>query len=178
MYNNKDIAPAPAAEMSIQGKPGRVVKIDETTVAFEFDEPYFLFIRLLAGDTLVGGGPSRWQSDGFAFGSYAPGNYLKQYLPKNSSAEALNVQAKAAGYNNWVDFFHYKSDWRLNRDLPTLAAWKMVQPITGQQWVLERNPYYYAVDSEGNQLPYIDRVQLTLAENPEVINLAGDCRGV
>ena len=171
MYNNKDIAPAPAAEMSIQGKPGRVVKIDETTVAFEFDEPYFLFIRLLAGDTLVGGGPSRWQSDGFAFGSYAPANYLKQYLPKNSSAEALNAQAKAAGYDNWVQYFHYKSDWRLNRDLPTLAAWKMVQPITGQQWVLERNPYYYAVDSEGNQLPYIDRVQLTLAENPEVINL-------
>ena len=33
------------------------------------------------------------------------------------------------------------------------------------------------MDTEGNQLPYIDRVQLTLAENPEVVNLravAGD----
>ena len=171
MYGNKDITPAPAAEMSIAGKPGRVVKVDETTVAFEFDEPYFLFLRLLAGDTLVGGGPSRYQSDGFAFGSYAPAAYLKQFLPKNSSAEALNAQAKAAGYDNWVQYFHYKSDWRLNRDLPTLAAWKMVQPITGQQWVLERNPYYYVVDTDGNQLPYLDRVQMTLAENPEVINL-------
>lgn len=171
MYSNKDIAPAPAAEMSIGGKPGRVVKVDETTVAFEFDEPYFLFLRLLAGDTLVGGGPSRLQSDGFAFGTYAPSRYLRQYLPKNSSVEALNAQAKAAGYDNWVQYFHYKSDWRLNRDLPTVAAWKMVQPITGQQWVLERNPYYFAVDTDGNQLPYIDRVQLTLAENPEVINL-------
>ena len=176
MYGNKDISPAPAAEMSISdkagvGKPGRVVKIDDATVAFEFDEPYFLFIRLLAGDTLVGGGPSRFQSDGFAYGSYAPSAYLKQFLPQNSSVEALNAQARAAGYDNWVQLFHFKSDWRLNRDLPTVAAWKMVQPITGQQWVLERNPYYYVVDTAGNQLPYIDRVQLTLAENPEVINL-------
>ena len=47
----------------------------------------------------------------------------------------------------------------------------MVQPINSQTWVLERNPYFWAVDTEGNQLPYLDKVQLTLAENPEVINL-------
>ena len=171
MYGNKDLAPAPAAEMSINGKPGRVVKVDDTTVAFEFDEPYFLFLRLLAGDTLVGGGPSRNQSDGFAFGGFAPSRYLRQFLPKNSSVEALTAQAKAAGYDNWVQYFRFKSDWRLNQELPTLSAWRMTQPITGQQWVLERNPYYYVVDTDGNQLPYLDRVQLTLAENPEVINL-------
>jgi peptide/nickel transport system substrate-binding protein len=47
----------------------------------------------------------------------------------------------------------------------------MTQPVNSQTWVLERNPYYYAVDTAGNQIPYIDKVQLTLAENPEVINL-------
>ena len=47
----------------------------------------------------------------------------------------------------------------------------MVQPINGQIWLLERNPYFWTVDTAGNQLPYIDKVQLTLAENPEVINL-------
>jgi peptide/nickel transport system substrate-binding protein len=70
-----------------------------------------------------------------------------------------------------VQHFKYVSDWQLNRELPTLCAWKMVQPINTQLWVLERNPYYYAVDTEGEQLPYIDRVQMTLAENPEVVNL-------
>ena len=79
--------------------------------------------------------------------------------------------AKAAGYPNWVQFFHYKSDWRLNTELPTVAAWKMTQPINTQTWMLERNPYFYEVDTAGNQLPYIDRVQMTLAENPEVVNL-------
>ncbi len=171
MYTNKDLAPVPAPELSINGKPGRIVKVDESTVAFEFDEPYFLFPRLLAGDTQVGGGQSRLQSDGRELGLYAPAHYLKRYLPKNSSVEALTAEAKAAGYENWVQYFRYKSDWRLNRDVPTIAAWKMIQPINTQAWVLERNPFYYAVDTAGNQLPYIDKVQLTLAENPEVINL-------
>ena len=37
--------------------------------------------------------------------------------------------------------------------------------------MLERNPYYYAVDTAGNQLPYIDRIVMTLAEDLEVLNL-------
>ena len=171
MNTNKDLVPTPAPELSVNGKPGRIIKIDETTVAFDFDEPYFLFPRMLAGDTQVGGGQSRLQSDSRELGPYAPAHYLKKFLPKYSSVEALNAEAKAAGYNNWVQHFQFKSDWSLNIDVPTLAAWKMTSPINKQTWVLERNPYYYAVDTAGNQLPYIDKVQLTLAENPEVINL-------
>lgn len=171
MYSNKELVPVPVPELSIKGKPGRIEKVDETTVAFIFDEPYFLFPRLLAGDTQIGGGQSRLQSDGREFGPYAPAHYLRRYLPTAGSAEALTAEAKAAGYQNWVQYFRYKSDWRLNRDVPTLSAWKMVQPITGQVWLLERNPYYYVVDTAGNQLPYLDKVQFTLAENPEVINL-------
>ena len=36
---------------------------------------------------------------------------------------------------------------------------------------MERNPYYYAVDTSGNQLPYIDNVVMTLADNTEIANL-------
>jgi peptide/nickel transport system substrate-binding protein len=171
MYQDKNIAPAAAPDMSSNGKPGRLVKLDDTTVAVEFDDPNFLFPSLLGGDGQVGGGQSRTQSDGMAFGLYAPAHYLKQFLPKYSSEDALNAAAKAAGYANWVQYFHYRSDWRLNTDLPTVAAWKMTQPINTQTWMLERNPYFYEVDTAGNQLPYIDRVQMTLAENPEVVNL-------
>src|SRR6478735_2683222 len=171
MYQNKDLIRSPAPELSANGKPGRMKKIDETTVLFEFDDPHFLFASQLAGDTQVGGGQSRLQSDERELGLYAPAHYLKKFLPKYSSVEAANAQAKAAGYDNWVQNFKIKSDWRLNQEVPTLSAWKMVQPINGQTWLLERNPYYWVVDTAGNQLPYIDKVQLTLAENPEVINL-------
>jgi peptide/nickel transport system substrate-binding protein len=171
MYQNKDLIKSAAPELSTNGKPGRISKIDETTVLFEFDDPNFLFASQLAGDTQVGGGQSRLQSEERELGLYAPAHYLKQFLPKYSSVDSLNSKAKAAGFDNWAQVFKIKSDWRLNPEVPTLSAWRMVQPINSQTWVLERNPYFWTVDTEGNQLPYLDKVQLTLAENPEVINL-------
>jgi peptide/nickel transport system substrate-binding protein len=171
MYQNKDLIKSPAPELATNGKPGRISKLDETTIVFEFDDPHFLFASQLAGDTQVGGGQSRLQSEERELGLYAPAHYLKQFLPKYSSVESLNEKAKAAGFDNWAQVFKIKSDWRLNPDVPTISAWRMVQPINGQTWVLERNAYFWAVDTDGNQLPYLDKVQLTLAENPEVINL-------
>jgi peptide/nickel transport system substrate-binding protein len=171
MYQNKDLIKSPAPELAVNGKQGKISKVDETTVLFEFDDPHFLFASQLAGDTQVGGGQSRLQSEERELGLYAPAHYLKQFLPKYSSVESLNQKAKAEGFDTWAQAFKIKSDWRLNPDVPTISAWRMVQPINSQTWLLERNAYFWAVDIAGNQLPYIDKVQLTLAENPEIINL-------
>ena len=177
MYGNAEIVPTPSPEMKPKGKPAKMVKVDETTVRWEFEVPYYLFEELMAGDTAVGGGQAVRQAAKVSFGSYAPAHYLKQFLPKYSSLEAVNALAKKEGFENWVQMLHFKKDWQLNTELPTLGPWKTVRPINNPIWLLERNPYYYAVDSAGNQLPYMDRVQLTLGENLEVINLramAGD----
>lgn len=171
IYKNKDLVPAPAPELSINGKPGRAIKIDATTIAYEFDEPYFLFPQLLAGDTFVGGGPSRHQSQGRAFGLYAPKHYLQKHLPTTTPIDQLNAAAKTAGFESWVQHFRQRIDWSYNVEMPTIGAYRALTPITSQVWTLERNPYFYAVDTDGNQLPYIDRVQMVLAENTEVINL-------
>ncbi len=171
LYSNKEIVPTPIADMAPQGKPGRVVKVDETTVNFVFDVPYFLLEEMMAGDTLIGGGQSVRQSQKFTYGAYSPAHYLRQFLPKYSSLELVNAAAKAAGFENWVQHLHFKKDWSLNPELPTLGPWKTVRPINNPVWLLERNPFFYGVDTEGNQLPYIDRVQLTLGEDLEVINL-------
>ena len=40
-----------------------------------------------------------------------------------------------------------------------------------QRIVAVRNPYFYAVDGLGNQLPYIERVTFDLSENREVLQL-------
>ena len=171
VYRNKDLVPAAIGEMSVDGKPGRIVSVDDATIAFEFDAPYFLFLEILAGDTLIGGGQSARQSDGLCYGAYAPAHYLRQFLPKYSSVEAVDRLAKGSGFQSWAEVFRARCDWRLNRELPTLGPWHMVQPINGPVWLLERNPYYYAVDTEGHQLPYIDRVQLNLVETPDAVNL-------
>src|SRR5262249_42056833 len=37
--------------------------------------------------------------------------------------------------------------------------------------VLERNPYYWVVTKNGDQLPYIDTINFTLVQNAQVIKL-------
>ena len=67
--------------------------------------------------------------------------------------------------------FTEKQDWWNNPDRPVLNAWMLVALEPGNRMILERNPYYYAVDTAGNQLPYIDRMEVSFAENAEVLKL-------
>jgi peptide/nickel transport system substrate-binding protein len=104
-------------------------------------------------------------------GAYMPAHYVKQFHPKYVGMDEANRKAKAAGFDGWVAHIKNRWDWRLNPELPMLAPWKTVTPINNPTWVLERNPFFYEVDTAGNQLPYIDRISMTLAENLEVLNL-------
>jgi peptide/nickel transport system substrate-binding protein len=104
-------------------------------------------------------------------GLYAPEHYLSQFHADIVGEEEANAKAEEEGYDSWIQLLKAKNEWTENPDLPMLTPWITVQPITGDVWVMERNPYYFGVDTEGNQLPYIDRVVFTLAENLEVINL-------
>jgi peptide/nickel transport system substrate-binding protein len=55
--------------------------------------------------------------------------------------------------------------------MPSLSAWVPVEWIRGQRIVFERNPYYWKVDSAGNQLPYADRISFTVIQDTDVITL-------
>jgi peptide/nickel transport system substrate-binding protein len=153
--------------MAINGKPGVVEKVDTNTVRFKFPEPYTMFPDVLAGSTDLAGQMQGWR----ALGGFAPAHYMKQFHPKYVSQAELDKKAKDGKFDSWVRMFLFKNDWALNPELPVLSAWKTVTPINTPTWTLERNPYSVFVDTSGNQLPYIDKVVLTLAENLEVINL-------
>jgi peptide/nickel transport system substrate-binding protein len=168
MYQNKELVGTPLAAMLVNGKPVRMEKGDETTIRFMSTEPYYALPTLLAGVTNLGH-PSRFGRD--AWGSFAPAHYLKQFHPKYAGQEAVNKLATEQQFDNWATMFKLKNDATRNVDLPTLGAWKLTSPITTPSLVLERNPYSIWVDTEGNQLPYIDKVQMSLAENLEVLNL-------
>ena len=167
VYQNKDLVPTPSATMAINGKPGVVEKVDTNTVRFKFPEPYTMFPDVLAGSTDLAGQMQGWR----ALGGFAPAHYMKQFHPKYVSQAELDKKAKDGKFDSWVRMFLFKNDWALNPELPVLSAWKTVTPINTPTWTLERNPYSVFVDTAGNQLPYIDKVVLTLAENLEVINL-------
>ena len=167
IYRNKDLVPTPSATLAINGKQGVIEKVDTYTVRYKFAEPYFMFPDVLAGSTELAG-----QMWGYrALGGFAPAHYLKQFHPKYAKAEELDKKAKDAKFDSWVRYFLNRNDWATNPDLPVLSPWKTVTPINTATWTLERNPYSVYVDTTGNQLPYIDKVVLTLAENLEVLNL-------
>jgi peptide/nickel transport system substrate-binding protein len=168
IYRNKDLVPTPSAAMAINGKQGTVEKVDATTVKFKFPEPYFMFPDMLAGSTDLAG--HAWRGY-VGLGGYAPAHYLKQFHPKYVGQAELDKKVKDLKFDSWVRMFLAKNDWAANPDLPVLSPWKTVTPSNTPTWTLERNPYSVFVDTAGNQLPYIDRVVLTLAENLEVINL-------
>jgi peptide/nickel transport system substrate-binding protein len=54
---------------------------------------------------------------------------------------------------------------------PRLGAWFPISWTHGQRAVFERNPYYWKIDTAGNQLPYADRLEFSVIPNPDVILL-------
>jgi len=61
--------------------------------------------------------------------------------------------------------------WWFNEDLPVITAWKVEGGVGGDTVTMVRNPYYYAVDQAGNQLPYIDKIEHRLFEAQDTFNL-------
>lgn len=61
-----------------------------------------------------------------------------------------------------------------NPERPTLDPWLIVEPYGGSasKVRLKRNPYFWQVDTAGNQLPYIDAINFPIISEPEAIVLS------
>ena len=164
---SEELNPVTPSWVRIGNGYGTVRKLDDYTVRYEFPQSYHAFPEIYAGLEVAGLSTRGWN----ATSPYAPAHYLKQFHAKFANGDKLNSEVEEAGLDNWVQLFKLRCSAHDNPALPVVGPWKMVQPITGQRYVLERNPYYWAVDPEGNQLPYIDRIVMHLAENLEVLNL-------
>ena len=173
MLLNDEINPTTPAWAVHGGETLLYEKIDDVTFRVTAAKPYGLFIPLIAS-VIVAGPHTRGDSGG---GGYAPSHYLQQFHPDFVGLATANANAEAAGFDNWSNYFLNRNHANANPDAPMMTAWRVTQSINTSEWAFERNPYYYAVDTDGNQLPYMDKVVLTLAENLEVLNLraiAGD----
>jgi ABC-type transport system substrate-binding protein len=96
-----------------------------------------------------------------------------EVLVAKSRTEALNREAIERGFKSWVDRWRKMGRYwsedsaHPNTNRPILQAWRLVSEPKEQTIHLVRNPYYYRVDSRGNQLPYIDMIHDTTVENRE-----------
>jgi len=174
---NKDITPIFPADYRSQGDPaGKPMKlkiVDKYTFRIEFDKPYGRFLRVIGLGSLWGGYNVLLK----------PSHYLKQFHIKYTPVEKMRPYLKELGYSDqeWWRLFIYKDiPWsavceRRAIGFPTLGPWVRVDSPTNIM-AFDRNPYYYKVDTAGNQLPYVDRYEsiiVTDAANLPMTVLSG-----
>ena len=104
-----------------------------------------------------------------------PSHYMKLYHEDLvTDKDALAADVKKRGFADWQTYYYtFIRSWTANPDKPTLAAWMAKNDHTSELFTMERNPYFWAVDAQGNQLPYIDTVthRLFQASAPDVFTL-------
>jgi ABC-type dipeptide/oligopeptide/nickel transport system permease component/ABC-type transport system substrate-binding protein len=135
---------APSRWMVVNGGKTTVEKLDDYTVRFAFEHSYGNFLEALASFSLSM--------------SSLPAHYLSKYHPDLADPEFLKREMKAFGSNNARSLYTRIKRFD-NPECPRLWPWVLRQLKPNPPHVYVRNPYYFAVDPQGNQLPYIDRLQ-------------------
>jgi len=109
-----------------------------------------------------------------------PRHYLEQFHI-DFNPDGIDALVQEAGAADWVELFRtrgagipgtpYDARWS-NPELPRLHAFTLVEPYgEGTRVSFTRNPYYFKVDPQGQQLPYLDEVVFDVIEDPEVLLL-------
>lgn len=168
MYKNAELVPVRSPFFNID-EGANMEAVDDYTLKFSFSFANSLFLEVLGSSVNVFGGNAIYGN--VSMGGMAPAHYLQQFHPDFVDQADLDALVAKEGFDNWVNMFKDKNTWQRNPDLPVITPWKTEVAITTDNWVLVRNPYYFGVDTAGNQLPYIDRISMTLAESLDVLNL-------
>jgi len=165
ILTNPDLPNTGRPQFSIGGELPEFEVVDEVTVAFTYQEPHANLPGLLAH--WIGTQLPRW----------LPTHYLEQFHGDFASAEELNQLVADAGFDTWEQLITNRTNFDYGMpiqftEMPTLLPYKLSRPRENNLQVADRNPYYWKVDPEGNQLPYINQVIVTNFESPEVRDAA------
>jgi ABC-type dipeptide/oligopeptide/nickel transport system permease component/ABC-type transport system substrate-binding protein len=134
---------------------GRVTVIDDQTVEFAFDAPNPFFLEKLAGTNLTS----------ICF----PKHYLKKYHPEFGDQELIENAMQRRGYVSKSQLY-MEMKQEDNPLCPRLTPWINQTYKPNPPYSFVRNPYFWAVDTEGNQLPYVDQVTMEV-QPPELITI-------
>jgi peptide/nickel transport system substrate-binding protein len=133
------------------GEVGSIEKVDDATVSFKFAVPSGRFVALMAQST-----------------PYVPAHYAEQFHI-DFNKDAVEKATEEGQFQDWVAYYRTKTDFIDNPEMPVLFGWVVTTPIgSGVLYEVQRNPYCFKVDSEGNQLPYIDNILYPVAESVDV----------
>jgi peptide/nickel transport system substrate-binding protein len=133
-------------------QPAKLEKVDDYTIKFTFPvaKPLDAFY-LLAEDNF----------------HVMPAHQLKPLHPKWSTADPKPT---------YKDFADALPPDKL--PLVTMGPWVITEYKTDELMIMRRNPYYWKVDEDGNQLPYLDEIQYRKGPSGigrDLCTIAGDC---
>jgi len=137
-------APLPSSVWLVDGQPIGMEKVDDHTLK--------VFSSLPLGRVL-----NAFCLDNVAYAKHVFSQYHPKYN-KEATYEAFRDSTTSA-------------QLIMKPGVPRLSAWVPVEWVRGQRIVYARNPYYWKVDSAGNQLPYADRLVFNVIQDPQVILL-------
>ena len=144
---------APVTVRQVLG--GRIEKLDELTFRYVFAKPNPLFVNVIAqfGDAFVD-----------------PEHYFRNFHPNYVDSDELDARVRERGFITWMAWLGALRGWSIEQsaEVPTLRSYRVLSRSV-RMLRLERNPYYFKVDPAGNQLPYIDRVDVEVVDNQEVV---------
>jgi peptide/nickel transport system substrate-binding protein len=142
---NKQLTATPGADWGT-GAPRQVMTMavpDQYTVVCKFAHPKPLWFMTITRS---------W--------CYSPSHYLKQFHQDFVTDKAAYEKAwKDLKFNDWQAYFGNRNTAHLNLDRPGLGPWIYKSLLSEEMFIMERNPYFWQVDSAGNQLPYWDKIQ-------------------
>ncbi|GMG83797.1 ABC transporter substrate-binding protein [Paralimibaculum aggregatum] len=150
--NHPALSPkGPPVEMLVEGRPPVVEVVDDVTIRYRWHAPNPRFLPALARARPVY--------------IYRPAHYMKRCHVNYADPAALAGLVARAKARDWAQLHNridnlYKFD---NPDLPVLQPWVNASQKNSQRYVLVRNPFFHRVDTNGRQLPYIDRIELEIA---------------
>lgn len=137
-------------------KGATVTKIDDYAFSISFEESNYLFpISFIKAREF-----------------FTPAHYAKSILPEYIGLEKANAMATAQGFSDAQAMVQQKLYYFwLYADVPKLTAWIPQNDINSSIFKMTRNPYYWKVDANGKQLPYIDAIEYTRIEDTSALTL-------
>lgn len=158
---NTDIQSKPRGFFKVDGEAATVTKLSDYSVKFSWSKPHGLFLENLA---------SPYGVRVVQFAEHYHSKFIKSLNP-DAVAKAM-ADAGATDYTEWwnsnIGSYGKQAEYN-NPERPFVQAWIPREPFLGKErFTFERNPYYFKVDAECNQLPYIDKRDWVLAADPEI----------
>ncbi len=151
---NKELSPkGPPVDLLNGGEAPKVEIVDALTVRYSWTKatPGFLAALAQAREPYI----------------YRPAHYLKQFHVKYADAAALAAKVAAGKARTWAPLHNRMDsmDNNDNPDLPTLQPWVATTAMPANRFVFKRNPFFHRVDSDGEQLPYIDSIEMAITDS-------------